>query len=151
SRETLAQLRRLLVGLRGAPEDPPHPSTGLAELDGLVARTGAAGVRIEVERRGGAEPLPAEVDLAAYRIIQEALANVVRHTGGADCRVVIDRRPDDLVIEMTDDGPGAPPAGAGYGLVEMRERGAVLGGTSAAGLRPAGACRRHARITVGRW
>ncbi|MDV9190913.1 ATP-binding protein, partial [Streptomyces sp. SR27] len=86
-------------------------------------------------------PLPPEVDLAAYRIVQESLTNVVRHAATPTCRVTVERGEDSLVVEIADDGPAKPAgslAGGGYGIVGMRERAALLGGRFSAGPRPGG-------------
>ncbi|WP_079039454.1 sensor histidine kinase [Streptomyces sp. Root431] len=154
SRETLAGLRRTLGALRapakdtdgrgpGATPAPRDPAPGLADLDRLVASTADAGVRVEVRRLGDpGRSLPPEVDLAAYRIVQESLTNVVRHASTPACRVTVERSEDTLLVEITDDGgparPSGPPAGAGYGIVGMRERAALLGGRFTAGPRPGG-------------
>ncbi|MFF8380797.1 sensor histidine kinase [Streptomyces sp. NPDC015661] len=145
SRETLAGLRRTLGALRGAADDgrpaPRDPAPGLADLERLTASTADAGVRVELRRLGDPDTaLPPEVDLAAYRIVQESLTNVVRHAATPTCRVTVERRTDTLLVEIADDGrgtPGADPAG-GYGLVGMRERAELLGGSLSAGPRPGG-------------
>ncbi|WP_406060673.1 sensor histidine kinase [Streptomyces sp. NBC_01077] len=160
SRETLAGLRRTLGALRASAKDSPghgagdapaprDPAPGLADLDRLVASTADAGVRVEMRHLGDPErSLPPEVDLAAYRIVQESLTNVVRHAGTPACRVTVERGEDSLLVEITDDGhpakpgnaPTAPtaPASTGYGIVGMRERAALLGGRFSAGPRPGG-------------
>ncbi|MFB7592094.1 sensor histidine kinase [Streptomyces sp. NPDC056169] len=145
SRETLAGLRRTLGALRASAMDTPaprDPAPGLADLDRLVASTADAGVRVEVRHLGGpGRSLPPEVDLAAYRIVQESLTNVVRHASTPACRVTVDRSEDTLLVEIADDGPAKPPTaatGAGYGIVGMRERAALLGGRFSAGPRPGG-------------
>ncbi|MFC9595968.1 sensor histidine kinase [Streptomyces sp. NPDC056944] len=145
SRETLAGLRRTLGALRGAAADgrpaPRDPAPGLADLERLAASTADAGVRVEVRHLGNPDgTLPPEVDLAAYRIVQESLTNVVRHAATPTCRVTVERRTDTLLVEIADDGRGAPGAepGGGYGLVGMRERAALLGGSLSAGPRPGG-------------
>ncbi|MFI9744339.1 sensor histidine kinase [Streptomyces sp. NPDC052494] len=153
SRETLAGLRRTLGALRASAKDtdgqgpgatpaPRDPAPGLADLDRLVASTADAGVRVEVRQLGDpGRSLPPEVDLAAYRIVQESLTNVVRHASTPACRVTVERSEDTLLVEITDDGPArpsGPPAGAGYGIVGMRERAALLGGRFSAGPRPGG-------------
>ncbi|MEU0405904.1 sensor histidine kinase [Streptomyces sp. NPDC006197] len=145
SRETLAGLRRTLGALRGAAADgrpaPRDPAPGLADLERLAASTADAGVRVELRHLGNPDvSLPPEVDLAAYRIVQESLTNVVRHAAAPTCRVTVERRTDTLLVEIADDGrgtPGAEPAG-GYGLVGMRERAALLGGSLTAGPRHGG-------------
>ena len=140
SREALDEMRRMLGALRqadegdaqndgtGAPADqsaaPLSPAPGLADLDRLQARTASAGVQVEVIRRGHQRELPASIDLSAYRIVQEALTNVVKHAQTGSCRVLIGYGPDELVIEVTDNGAGLQvpvmaghaPAMAGAGM-----------------------------------
>jgi signal transduction histidine kinase len=154
SRETLSGLRRMLGALRraepgqeseGAPLDP---APGLADLDRLAATTMDAGVRVEVRWRGQRRPLPADIDLSAFRIIQEAVTNVVRHAGTGHCRVSIDHRDEELSIEVVDDGRGCAVEGTGYGLVGMRERVGLLHGDLSAGPRPEGGFRVEARLPV---
>ncbi|MDG6110011.1 sensor histidine kinase [Dactylosporangium aurantiacum] len=158
SRETLAGLRLTLVSLRrpagGAGPDttgdvpPRHPAPGLADLDRLVASTVDAGVRVELSRCGEQRLLPPEVELSAYRIVQEALTNVVRHAGAARCRVTVDYGERELSVEVADDGPGHGDAAAapGFGLAGLRERAAILGGELSAGPRPGGGFRVFARL-----
>lgn len=151
SRDTLAGLRRMLTALRetGGPEHGPSgPGPTLDDLGGLVARTVAAGVRVEVDRRGEPRPLPAEVELAAYRIVQEGLANVVRHAGAPAARVVLAFRTEDLKVEITDEGHGPAVPGTGHGLAGMRERTALLHGDFVAGPRPDGGFRVMARLPL---
>jgi signal transduction histidine kinase len=150
-RETLAGLRRILGGLRQAEPagEGPWPNAGLADVERLAARTTAAGVRVEVAWRGGRRPLPPDVDLAAFRIIQEAVTNAVRHSGAAACRVAIDYRAEELAVEVADHGKGTGTGvDTGYGLLGMRERVAVLGGHFAAGPRPGGGFRVAARLPL---
>jgi signal transduction histidine kinase len=151
SRETLAGLRRILGTLRQADPEPggapTAPAPGLADLDRLVARTADAGVKVDVEWRGDHRPLPPDIDLSAFRIVQEAVTNVVRHAGTPRCCVVLDRRDDELSIEVTDDGPGGA-TGAGYGIPGMRERVNLLHGEFSAGTRAEGGFRVAARIPV---
>jgi signal transduction histidine kinase len=154
SRETLSGLRRMMTGLRRAefgpgPEQAPlGPAPGLADLDQLAAVTLDAGVQVDVDWRGSREPLPAEIDLSAFRIIQEAVTNVVRHAGTDWCRVWIDQQDEYLSIEVTDGGRGGGVAGTGYGITGMRERAALLGGDLQAGPRPGGGFRVAARLPV---
>jgi signal transduction histidine kinase len=141
SRAALRETRRLLGllrdddGVRLAPEFGPAP--GLADLDELIARTGDAGVRVDLEVRGRPRPLPAGVDLAAYRIVQEALTNVVKHAAARTARVLVTYEDDGLRIEVTDDGRGGDVTGTGHGIVGMRERAGLYGGRLRAGPRPA--------------
>ncbi|WP_431682358.1 sensor histidine kinase [Kitasatospora sp. KL5] len=149
-RETLAGLRRMLGALRESdPEPGPQaPAPGLADLGRLVATAGNAGVRVAVEWRGEHRELPAEVELAAFRIVQEAVTNVVRHSGAAECRVTVDHRPDGLAVEVVDAGCGGGAGGAGYGIVGMRERVGLLHGSFSAGPRAGGGFRVAAQLPV---
>jgi signal transduction histidine kinase len=150
SRETLSGLRRMVTGLRRAEAEqaPPGPAPGLADIEQLAATTLDAGVRVDVEWRGSREPLPADIDLSAFRIIQEAVTNVARHAGADRCRVRIEQRDGQLSIEVTDSGRGGTAAGTGYGITGMRERAALLGGDLSAGPRPGGGFRVAARLPV---
>ncbi|MEO3784089.1 histidine kinase [Actinocorallia sp. B10E7] len=154
SRETLSGLRRMLGALRRTdpsnPAAPRGPAPGLADLDQLVRTTGDAGVRVDMRWRGERRPLPAEVDLSAFRIVQEAVTNVVRHAGTGHCRVSIGYQEEELVVEVVDDGAGSDPvdAGTGYGLVGMRERVGLLNGSLTAGPRSEGGFRVEARLPL---
>jgi signal transduction histidine kinase len=154
SRETLSGLRRMVKGLRNAdPEAGPGqaplgPAPGLAGIDRLAAMTLETGVQVDVDWHGSQEPLPADIDLSAFRIIQEAVTNVVRHAGTSQCRVLIDQQDGQLSIEVTDSGRGSPVAGTGYGISGMRERAALLGGDFSAGPRPGGGFRVTARLPL---
>jgi len=155
SRETLSGLRRMMTGLRhtepgsGPEQVPLGPAPGLASLERLAAMTLDAGVRVEVEWLGGREPLPADIDLSAFRIIQEAVTNVVRHAGTDRCLVWVDRQDGQLSIEVTDSGRGGSgAAGTGYGITGMRERAALLGGDFSAGPRPGGGFQVAARLPL---
>lgn len=104
------------VGVRGGSggSAPLFPAPGLGDLDRLLSRTASAGVRVDVTRCGQARELPASIDLSAYRIVQEALTNVVKHARTSSCRVLIGYGHDELVLEVTDNGAGLPAmAGAG--------------------------------------
>jgi len=93
---------------------PLSPAPGLADLDRLISRTASAGVRADVTRCGQPRDLPASIDLSAYRIVQEALTNVVKHARASSCRVLIGYGQDELILEVTDNGAGLPAmAGAG--------------------------------------
>lgn len=153
SRQTLHGLRRMLDVLRQAePETTPQdvtPLAGLADLDRLTATTATAGVTMDVRRHGERRPLPPTVDHAAFRIIQESVTNVIRHAGTRRCRVSIDHRPDELRIEITDDGHnGTGDAGSGYGISGMRERVALLNGRFSAGPRSEGGFLVSARLPL---
>jgi signal transduction histidine kinase len=164
--EALADMQRMLGALRqaapvgDAPDAAPPaglapaplaPAAGLADLDRLIAGTAGAGVRVEVQRTGQARAIPAGIDLSAFRIIQEALTNVVKHSGADRCRVVIAYGDGELRLEVTDPGarapalagaraPGAGSApgawhalGAGHGIAGMAERVGLCGGEFTAG------------------
>jgi signal transduction histidine kinase len=154
SRQTLAGLRQMLGALRRAEprtdswSAPTHPVPGLADLGRLAATTLDAGVRVDVQWRGDRRPLPAEVDLSAFRIVQEAVTNVIRHAGTRHCQVSIDYHDEELSIEVTDDGRGGVIAPAGYGITGMRERAGLLGGQLTAGPRPGGGFRVAARLPL---
>jgi signal transduction histidine kinase len=102
-------------GHRPRPAAPLAPAPGLASLDRLVQRTAGAGVTVAVERTGSVRALSAGLDLSAFRIVQEALTNVVKHSGADRCQVRLDYRPSDLFIEVTDHGAAAPVAAGGTG------------------------------------
>jgi signal transduction histidine kinase len=154
SRETLSGLRRMLGALRHAepgrePEAAPlDPAPGLADLDRLVATAMDAGVRVDVRWRGQRRPLPPDIDLSAFRIIQEAVTNVVRHAGTDHCQVSIDHQDEELSVEITDDGRGGVVAGTGFGIVGMRERVGLLHGDLSVGPRPEGGFGVVARLPV---
>jgi signal transduction histidine kinase len=151
SRETLSGLRRMVKGLRNAdPQSAPGqaPAPGLAGIGRLAAMTLDAGVQVEVDWHGSRQPLPADIDASAFRIIQEAVTNVVRHAGTGQCRVSIERQDGQLAIEVTDGGRGGGAGGTGYGITGMRERAALLGGDFSAGPRPGGGFRVTARLPL---
>lgn len=153
SREALGGLRRMLGALRQA--EPDTRSAGsmdaaptLADVDHLVATTLNGGVQVDVEWRGRRRPLPVEIEMAAFRIIQEAVTNVVRHADARECRVIIDYRDDDLSVEIVDEGSGRGPSVDGFGIAGMRERADLLNGLFDAGPHPDGGFRVVARLPV---
>lgn len=157
SREALSGLRRTLVSLRQADrgataseQSPFAPSPGLADIERLAAVTADAGVRVDVRRSGERRPVPADIDLSAYRIVQEALTNVIRHAGTRRCRVAIDYGVEELAVEVVDDGRGATEndSAHGFGIIGMRERVALLGGHLSTGPRPEGGFRVAARVPL---
>ncbi|MER5863454.1 sensor histidine kinase [Kitasatospora sp. NPDC002040] len=155
-RETLAGLRRTLVALRRADPDAgsgpsaSEPAPGLADLERLAAATADAGVRVSLEVTGERRALPPEIELSAYRIVQEALTNVVRHAATGQCRVAVGYGDEELVVEVVDDGRGAvgDATGHGFGLVGMRERAGLLHGSLSAGPREGGGFRVLARLPL---
>jgi signal transduction histidine kinase len=141
-REALGELRQLLGAVS-------RPGPGLARLAELTAPLQEAGLEVAVHREGAAE-LPAGVDLSAYRIVQEALTNTLRHAGATRASVTIRAVGGALELDGSDDGSGSAGsfAGSGRGLAGMRERAAMLGGTLDAGPRPEGGFRVHARLPL---
>jgi signal transduction histidine kinase len=152
SSETLREVRSVLGILRGPGEEAPRsPTAGTAGVEELISRTAAAGIAVASEVRGEPRPLPASVDLAVYRILQEALTNVARHAQPATAIVRLTFSEDDLTLEVEDDGRsgnGAVPA-AGNGIAGMRERVAALGGDFSAGPRGDSGFRVAARLPLG--
>ncbi len=157
SRDALEEMRRMLGVLRqqdvapgpgAASRAPLAPAPGLSDLDRLIQRTRGAGVHVDLEYFGLVRAVPAGVDLSAYRIVQEALTNVVRHAGGgARCRVSLRYGQTAMHIRVTDDGgrsqvltpaAGSAPSGAGHGIIGMRERANLCGGEFTAGPLPDG-------------
>ncbi|WCD84567.1 Sensor histidine kinase DesK [Streptomyces xanthophaeus] len=150
SKEALGEVRQVLDTLRAPGEAPRTPAPGLDRLSELVEQAAAAGLTVEVTVEGQPRGLPPGVDLAAFRIVQEALTNVVRHSGARTARVRLVWQPRDLQLHVADDGPatGAPSGGSGTGLVGMRERASALGGSIEAGPRPEGGFAVVARLPV---
>jgi signal transduction histidine kinase len=164
SRETLLELQRMLGALRRAePDDampqaaPLAPAGSLADIPQLAERTAGAGVRVHVTWRGERRALPPEIELSAFRIIQESVTNVVRHSGARTCRVAVGYEPTAVRIEVVDDGDdglggqgrprfAAGAGGSGFGLLGMRERVTLLSGQFSAGWRPEGGFRVTASL-----
>ncbi|MEO3875778.1 histidine kinase [Nonomuraea sp. B12E4] len=133
-RESLAELRRLLGVLREAPpgHNPLAPPPKLEQLDDLVAASPPGGPRVLLERRGAVRQVDASIELAAYRVVQEALTNVAKHAGAVDVRVLLAYEPVRLTIRVTNSVRGEAGTignGAGVGLIGMRERVELLGGS----------------------
>jgi len=151
-RDGLTEMRRLIGILKGSGDGVDlAPQPGLDRLGPLLDSIRGTGVPVESVTRGEPRPLPAGVDLAAYRFVQEALTNVVKHAGAASARVSLEWAPDALVVEVADDGRGglADRASAGHGLVGMRERIALYGGSLDAGPRAGGGFVVRARLPDG--
>ncbi|MFB7513611.1 sensor histidine kinase [Streptomyces sp. NPDC056144] len=151
SKEALGEVRQVLDTLRAPGAAPRAPAPGLDRLPELVEQAAATGLDVSVTVSGPRTALPPGADLAAFRIVQEALTNVVRHSGSRTARVEIARGPDRLDLRVDDDGPatGTEAGGSGNGLAGMRERAAALGGTIDAGTRPDGGFRVHAVLPLG--
>ncbi len=175
SKNGLRELRAILNVLRQADDaEPTAPAPGLAQLDALIAGANQAGLPTTLSVTGEPAAVPADVDLAAYRIIQESLTNAIRHAGPATATVSLTYRAGTLVIQVADTGRGVPPVrakevtnghgsgqsgpgqsgpgrpGSGHGLVGMRERAATAGGTLEAGPAPGGGFTVTAALPFGR-
>lgn len=162
SAEALREVRSVLGVLRGSGEQPPRaPTAGLARLDDLVSRTETAGVPVSLDITGEPTPLPASIDLAAFRIVQESLTNIIRHGGSGTATVTLRYGGGALTVQVDDDGRGAdgsrsggasdaaePGHGTGSGIAGMRERAMALGGSLDAGPLPAGGFRVRARLPL---
>jgi signal transduction histidine kinase len=181
TREALADMQRLLGVLRrdgtGQPPDDGHatdgrpangqepvrrlqlaPAPGLADLERLVSTTAGAGVRVNVTRTGEHRDIPAGIDQSAFRIVQEALTNVVKHSGASSCRVSVGYEDTGLSVEITDPGGATPgldrspaarePNGTGHGILGMRERVSLCGGEFTAGPLPERGFRVAARFPL---
>jgi signal transduction histidine kinase len=151
-RQALVELRRLLGLLRDgdrAGNDALAPQPSLANLESLATAAREAGLPVEVAVEGQPRPLPAGVDLSAYRIVQEALTNSLKHAGRARASVRVCYGRDALEIRVEDDGDGTENGqGSGHGLIGMRERAALFGGTLETGARPGGGYRVAARLPL---
>ena len=172
SDEALGELHAMLGVLRERDGDaggaPLAPAPGLAELDTLVAQAAGAGLEVRVSRQGEPRRLPAAVDLAAYRVVQESLTNVVRHAGASRADITVTHHDGRVEVEVVDNGNGSEspsatsgpfrpadsPVGdrqvrrSGQGIAGMRERARALGGTLEAGPRPGGGFRVQASLPV---
>jgi signal transduction histidine kinase len=156
SRAALTELRRLLGVLRqdSEPRASLAPVPGLANLEGLLAEVAKAGLAVKLRVEGRPAPLPTGLDLSAYRIVQEALTNVVKHAGPARAQVTIRYRDHEVAVEVTDDGRGVGAVagdgrrGTGHGLIGMRERVQAFGGDLEVGPRPGGGFRVAARLPL---
>ncbi|ACU70536.1 histidine kinase [Catenulispora acidiphila DSM 44928] len=147
SRTTLAGLRRMVATLHDAPADP----VGLEGIGRLVANARAAGVRVDVQWRGRRLPLPPEVDSSVFRVIQESVTNVIKHSGTKQCRVSVGFEDGAVSVVVVDSGAGSDAGGVGstgYGLPGMRARIEILHGEFSAGPRPEGGFRVAARVPV---
>ena len=152
ARETLAELNRLLGVLRkdaGAPDRSPQP--GLDQLDGLLSSARESGLEASLKSTGEARPLPAAIDLSAYRIVQEAITNALKHSNATRLEVVVDHLPDALVLTISDNGTGATEKAGestGHGLIGMRERVELFGGELGAGSSSLGGFTVRARLPI---
>lgn len=152
SRHSLEELRRALTVFRPAVgTEDRRAAAGLAQLDGLVATTAGSGVEVHSEIIGTPLSLPAFTDIAAFRIVQESLTNVLRHSGATAATVRLEYRPDAVKVEVTDNGRGVfgQQPRQGHGLAGMAERAAAVGGILEAGPDRRGGWRVYARLPLG--
>jgi signal transduction histidine kinase len=161
-RQALAELRHLLGVLNDSPAEdrdrdqdaaermPDAPQPSIAALGQLAAAVRAAGLDIDLAIAGQVRPLPPGLELSVYRIVQEALTNVLKHAQASMARIRVAYGPDAVTIDVTDDGTSRPASSAlaGHGLVGMRQRARVFGGTTTAGPAPGGGWRVRAELPV---
>jgi signal transduction histidine kinase len=150
-RTALAEMRRLLAAMRDDGDDLElGPQPGLVSVGSLVAEVERAGLPVALHVEGETAPLPRAVELSAYRIVQEALTNALKHAHASRADVTLRYGPDELRIEVRDDGSGggATSNGPGYGLVGVRERVKIYGGTMTAGTAPDGGFVLDARLPL---
>ena len=151
SKAALDDLRGTLAVFRQPDGGERSPTPGLDQLDALVQRITEGGVPVDLEITGDPARLPAATDLAAYRIVQESLTNVVKHAGPTSASVRVHYGPDEVELEVTDEGrarPGAEVSSTGYGIPGMGERASAVGGTLETGPRAGGGFRVHARLPL---
>jgi signal transduction histidine kinase len=152
SKDALRELRSVLDVLRQVNEEPPRsPSPGLASLSELVSRASEAGLQVHTEVSGDLKGLPASIDLAAFRIVQEALTNVMRHSGQTTSRVHVTCNEQELTLRIDNEvgsGVSRDGIGPGQGILGMQERATALGGVVEVGPRPDGGFRVFARLPL---
>lgn len=148
-KRSLIELRDLLRHVRPEDESPARaPQPSLAQLETLLAEVRATGLDVAFMQEGTACEVPLGIELSAYRIVQEALTNTIRHTTSPVAAVTVRYLPEELEVEVSDNGPATahPGNGSGRGLPGMRERAALLGGSLTAESRPEGGFRVSARL-----
>lgn len=149
-KQSLTELRALLRNVRDQdPSSDRSPQPGLARLEDLFAHVQAAGLQVSFTQQGTASPLPATIELSAYRIIQEALTNTIRHSNSPTATVAVHYLRDELTVEVLDNGTTTPrPAAGGHGLAGMRERVTLLNGKLITETRPHGGYRVCAHLPL---
>jgi signal transduction histidine kinase len=151
ARDTLSELNRLLGVLRKQPDAPLAPQPGLDQVEALLTTARDAGLDATLKVAGDQRPLPAALDLSAYRILQEGITNVLKHANATRVELTIDYRPDSLVLGVSDNGDGATERigeSAGHGLIGMRERVELFGGELGAGSSSLGGFTVRARLPI---
>ncbi|HEY4888803.1 MAG TPA: histidine kinase, partial [Candidatus Dormibacteraeota bacterium] len=151
ARGTLAELNRLVGVLRKQSDAPLTPQTGLDQVDALLKAARDAGLEAELKLTGEKRPLPAALDLSAYRILQEATTNVLKHANASRIELTIDYQPDSLVLAVSDNGNGATEKVAessGHGLIGMRERVELFGGELSSGSSSLGGFTVRAKLPI---
>jgi len=149
-RSALTELRRLLGVVRSDERGRLEPQPGLAALEELLDQVRSTGLEVELRLDGELSELPSGVDLSAYRIVQEALTNTLKHARATRVLVHLERRERELTIEVTDDGAGSGEESAnGHGLIGMRERAALLGGELEVGAQGGGGFAVRVRLPIG--
>ena len=146
--QALTEMRRLLGILRSDQEPSLAPRPSLDHLDALLGQVRSAGLTVDLAIEGDPRKLQAGLDLAAYRIVQEALTNTLKHAGPAHAHVVVRYSANDIELEIYDDGQGATANGSGSGLVGMNERVSLYGGVLESGNRPDGGYSVRARLPL---
>ncbi|GAA2485907.1 sensor histidine kinase [Streptomyces longisporus] len=146
-RDAMAQLRRILGVLKEEQDNGTSPQPGVGALPRLLRQVGeSAGLRVELHTTGDPHPLPADAEVAVYRVVQEALTNTVKHAYAACATVELDWTEHLLTLTVTDDGRGPATPGGGHGLIGIRERAAACGGSAEAGRGPDGGFRVVVRL-----
>jgi len=150
-RAALAEMRRLLGAMRRDGDSPElSPQPGLGRLDSLVVEVTRAGLPVRLHVEGEPFPLPRAIDLSAYRIVQEGLTNALKHAHASEADVTLRYAPEEVQIEVRDDGDGGPPSdGPGHGLVGVRERVKIYGGEMSAGRATGGGFVLSTRLPLG--
>ena len=151
ARDTLDELNRLLGVLRKGPDAPLAPQPGLDQVAALLKTARDAGLEATLKVIGERRPLAAALDLSAYRIVQEAITNVLKHANASRVEVILDYQPDALVLTISDNGSGATATvegSTGHGLIGMRERIEVFGGELGTGSSSLGGFTVHARLPI---
>jgi signal transduction histidine kinase len=151
ARDTLAELNRLLGVLRKGPDAPLTPQPGLDQIEALLKTARDAGLEATLKVTGDQRPLAAALDLSAYRIVQEAITNVLKHANASRVEVTFDYEPDALGLTVSDNGTGATAtvgAATGHGLIGMRERIEMFGGELGTGSSSLGGFTVRARLPI---